>query len=141
MRLAIASVGKNLTESLVVPGSGSGDDSKGEGKGKGFADIEHIGRLVREIQAGASAVVLPFVLARAHSLTLSSPPLSTPSLRPLSPSSRTALAEMTPLAAYARWLPKKLTVLDQSLAKIENGASPSSLSSPSRPRAPARSLG
>jgi len=142
MRLAIASVGKNLTESLVVPGSGSGDDSKGEGKGKGFADIEHIGRLVREIQAGASAVVLPFVLARAHSLTLlSSPPLSPPALRPLSPSSRTAPAEMTPLAAYARWLPKKLTVLDQSLAKIENGASPSSLSSPSRPRAPARSLG
>ena len=32
-------------------------------------------------------------------------------------------AEMTPLAAYARWLPKKLHVLDQSLAKIENGAS------------------
>lgn len=29
--------------------------------------------------------------------------------------------EMDPLAIYARWLPKKLTVLDQSLAKIENG--------------------
>lgn len=53
MRLAIASVGKNLTESLVVPGSGSGEAGK-EGKSKGFADIEHIGRLVREIQAGAS---------------------------------------------------------------------------------------
>lgn len=30
---------------------------------------------------------------------------------------------MDPLAVYARWLPKKLTVLDQSLAKIENGGS------------------
>lgn len=30
---------------------------------------------------------------------------------------------MDPLAIYARWLPKKLTVLDQSLAKIENGES------------------
>jgi hypothetical protein len=28
---------------------------------------------------------------------------------------------MDPLAVHARWLPKKLTVLDQSLAKIENG--------------------
>ncbi|GAA5898599.1 hypothetical protein JCM8208_004710 [Rhodotorula glutinis] len=80
MRLAIASVGKNLTESLVVPGQGEGEGTEGT-EGKGFADIEHIGRLVREIQA-----------------------------------------EMTPLAAYARWLPKKLTVLDQSLAKIENAS-------------------
>ncbi|GAA5936853.1 hypothetical protein JCM3775_002725 [Rhodotorula graminis] len=78
MRLAIASVGKNLTESLVVPGQGQSEGKEG---GKGFADIEHIGRLVREIQA-----------------------------------------EMTPLAAYARWLPKKLAVLDQSLAKIENAS-------------------
>ncbi|GAA5857496.1 hypothetical protein JCM9279_004417 [Rhodotorula babjevae] len=80
MRLAIASVGKNLSESLVVGPAGGSDEGQ-EGKGKGFADIEHIGRLVREIQA-----------------------------------------EMTPLAAYARWLPKKLTVLDQSLAKIESAS-------------------
>lgn len=30
---------------------------------------------------------------------------------------------MDPLAPYARWLSKKLVVLDQSLGKIENGAS------------------
>lgn len=30
---------------------------------------------------------------------------------------------MDPLAPYARWLPKKLVVLDQSLGKIESGSS------------------
>jgi hypothetical protein len=30
--------------------------------------------------------------------------------------------EMDPLAPYCRWLGKKMTVLDQSLAKIESGA-------------------
>ncbi|GAA6047968.1 hypothetical protein JCM3770_006448 [Rhodotorula araucariae] len=70
MRLAIASVGKNLNDSLA-----------GDGSDAGFTDIDRIGRLVREIQG-----------------------------------------EMTPLATYARWLPKKLQVLDQSLAKIENAS-------------------
>jgi hypothetical protein len=32
---------------------------------------------------------------------------------------RFLIAEMDPLAPYARWLGKKLTVLDQSLGKIE----------------------
>ncbi|GJN87824.1 hypothetical protein Rhopal_000779-T1 [Rhodotorula paludigena] len=73
MRLAIASVGKNLSNSLTT--------TAGDADGGGFADIDRIGRLVREIKA-----------------------------------------EMTPLAAYARWLPKKLQVLDQSLAKIENAS-------------------
>jgi len=31
------------------------------------------------------------------------------------------MIEMDPLAPYARWLNKKLVVLDQSLGKIENG--------------------
>ncbi|TNY23929.1 Translin [Rhodotorula diobovata] len=75
MRLAIASVGKNLSDSLAGPAT------ECEGEDKGFADIDRIGTLVREIQG-----------------------------------------EMTPLAAYARWLPKKLQVLDQSLAKIENAS-------------------
>ncbi|BGP45325.1 hypothetical protein JCM10450v2_001143 [Rhodotorula kratochvilovae] len=75
MRLAIASVGKNLSDSLAGGKDGAGPEDKG------FADIDRIGRMVREIQG-----------------------------------------EMTPLAAYARWLPKKLQVLDQSLAKIENAS-------------------
>ncbi|BGP37235.1 hypothetical protein JCM10449v2_001140 [Rhodotorula kratochvilovae] len=75
MRLAIASVGKNLSDSLAGGKDGAGAEDKG------IADIDKIGRMVREIQG-----------------------------------------EMTPLAAYARWLPKKLQVLDQSLAKIENAS-------------------
>ncbi|GAA5876868.1 hypothetical protein JCM3774_000795 [Rhodotorula dairenensis] len=78
MRLAIASVGKNLHASLAGP---DGDRSGNERGAAGFADIDRIGKLVREIKG-----------------------------------------EMDPLAIYARWLPKKLTVLDQSLAKIENAS-------------------
>ncbi|GAA5976890.1 hypothetical protein JCM5350_007280 [Sporobolomyces pararoseus] len=73
MRLAIASVGKNLNLSLQTATTGSGEES--------FADIDKIGRLVREIKG-----------------------------------------EMDPLAPYARWLNKKLVVLDQSLGKIENAS-------------------
>ncbi|POY73483.1 hypothetical protein BMF94_3420 [Rhodotorula taiwanensis] len=76
MRLAIASVGKNLSASLAGQSGGGGDEGGGD-----FADIDRIGKLVREIKG-----------------------------------------EMDPLAIYARWLPKKLTVLDQSLAKIENAS-------------------
>ncbi|GAA5969774.1 hypothetical protein JCM21900_004195 [Sporobolomyces salmonicolor] len=72
MRLAIASVGKNLSDSL------GGSDKEG---GEEFANIDNIGRLVREIKG-----------------------------------------QMDPLAPYARWLGKKLFVLDQSLAKIENAS-------------------
>jgi hypothetical protein len=46
MRLAIASVGRNLSGSLT------GEGEKGEGD---FANIEYIGRLVREIKGGASS--------------------------------------------------------------------------------------
>ncbi|GAA5887524.1 hypothetical protein JCM16303_004232 [Sporobolomyces ruberrimus] len=73
MRLAIASVGKNLHLSLQSDGQ--------EGGGENFADIDKIGRLVREIKG-----------------------------------------EMDPLAPFARWLNKKLVVLDQSLGKIENAS-------------------
>lgn len=52
MRLAIASVGKNLSDSLAGPAT------ECEGEDKGFADIDRIGTLVREIQGGASS--LPF---------------------------------------------------------------------------------
>ncbi|GAA5979218.1 hypothetical protein JCM10908_002843 [Rhodotorula pacifica] len=76
MRLAIASVGRNLSASL----SAGQTEGGGEG-GADFANIDRIGKLVREIKG-----------------------------------------EMDPLAIYARWLPKKLTVLDQSLAKIENAS-------------------
>lgn len=49
MRLAIASVGKNLSDSLT-----GGADGEGGGD---FANIEKIGRLVREIKGGASLLV------------------------------------------------------------------------------------
>ncbi|GAA6061182.1 hypothetical protein JCM10212_002395 [Sporobolomyces blumeae] len=80
MRLAIASVGKNLQLSLASSSEakGKGADTGGE---ESFADIDKIGRLVREIKG-----------------------------------------QMDPLAPYARWLNKKLTVLDQSLGKIENAS-------------------
>ncbi|GAA5974151.1 hypothetical protein JCM11641_003467 [Rhodosporidiobolus odoratus] len=78
MRLAIASVGRNLSDSLGSNGGGPGGK---EGKDGDFADIEYIGRVVREIKG-----------------------------------------EMDPLAIHCRWLPKKLQVLDQSLAKIENAS-------------------
>ncbi|GAA5943228.1 translin family protein [Sporobolomyces koalae] len=74
MRLAIASVGKNLSSSL----SNNPQDSPEEDN---FADIDKIARVVREIKG-----------------------------------------EMDPLAPYARWLNKKLQVLDQSLGKIENAS-------------------
>ncbi|BGP13207.1 hypothetical protein JCM10213_000214 [Rhodosporidiobolus nylandii] len=74
MRLAIASVGRNLSDSLGKGGEAEGSDGD-------FANIEYIGRLVREIKG-----------------------------------------EMDPLAVHCRWLPKKLQVLDQSLAKIENAS-------------------
>ncbi|CEQ39204.1 SPOSA6832_00697 [Sporobolomyces salmonicolor] len=72
MRLAIASVGKNLSDSL------GGSNKEGDEE---FANIDNIGRLVREIKG-----------------------------------------QMDPLAPYARWLGKKLFVLDQSLGKIENAS-------------------
>ncbi|GAA6015604.1 hypothetical protein JCM10207_008141 [Rhodosporidiobolus poonsookiae] len=72
MRLAIASVGRNLSDSLAGAAKG------GEGD---FANIEYIGNLVRDIKG-----------------------------------------EMDPLAMHCRWLPKKLQVLDQSLAKIETAS-------------------
>ncbi|TKA57050.1 hypothetical protein B0A53_01006 [Rhodotorula sp. CCFEE 5036] len=85
MRLAIASVGKNLHASLSAPattaaatGGRTGENDNG---GADFANIDRIGKLVREIKG-----------------------------------------QMDPLAVHARWLPKKLTVLDQSLAKIENAS-------------------
>ncbi|GAA5915052.1 translin family protein [Sporobolomyces salmoneus] len=75
MRLAIASVGKNLNPTPTSRGGGGGEE------GEGMGEIEKIGRMVREIKG-----------------------------------------EMDPLAPFARWLPKKLVVLDQSLAKIENAS-------------------
>ncbi|GAA5841206.1 hypothetical protein JCM3766R1_001701 [Sporobolomyces carnicolor] len=78
MRLAIASVGKSLNSSLRTTSTTTGEGEEEEGS---FADIDKIGRLVREIKG-----------------------------------------QMDPLAPYARWLSKKLVVLDQSLAKIENAS-------------------
>ncbi|GAA5826207.1 hypothetical protein JCM11251_007208 [Rhodosporidiobolus azoricus] len=79
MRLAIASVGRNLSESLGGA-SAPGDGADGKNAGD-FANIEYIGRVVREIKG-----------------------------------------EMDPLAVHCRWLPKKIQVLNQSLAKIENAS-------------------
>ncbi|GAA5920658.1 hypothetical protein JCM6882_003450 [Rhodosporidiobolus microsporus] len=77
MRLAIASVGRNLSDSL---GGAAVDGADGKSEGD-FANIEYIGRVVREIKG-----------------------------------------EMDPLAVHCRWLPKKIQVLNQSLAKIENAS-------------------
>lgn len=49
MRLAIASVGKNLHASLSAPTAAAGDQGGGGG-GADFANIDRIGQLVREIK-------------------------------------------------------------------------------------------
>lgn len=66
---------------------------------EGLASIGSIANLVREIKGGECGVLdaLRVIL--------------------------TSRIEMDPLAPYARWLGKKLTVLDQSLSKIESGES------------------
>lgn len=52
MRLAIASVGKNLSSSLQPQKEGQGEEAES------FTDIDRIGRLVREIKGGELTILL-----------------------------------------------------------------------------------
>lgn len=99
MRLAIGSVGK----SLVMP-SAEGQVKKG---GEELPSIESIGKMVRDIKGGECSF-----FGAGQKLKLTAVLVDT---------------EMDPLSPYCRWLGKKMTVLDQSLAKIESGAPSCSL--------------